>query len=219
MWSEITAIDLDRRRSKVNCQPPETSQTVKSNDGLCVIQKWKWQLELFFLFWSNSFLFLASDESPSSKPHRKRQSRLFLMFTFEMEIAERSRVHCSSSCEQVKAAMWGGGGGMDGSWWRRGTVRAALQRTRETLRAPTSYIHGTFVRDATAAPPVTCVWKHFAALLLTKTDQFVWSLQLSLAMSSVTEKTKTSADLLTPQHRAEHQRLTKKHATLINITN
>lgn len=132
MWSEITAIDLDRRRSKVNCQPPETSQTVKSNDGLCVIQKWKWQLKLFFLFWSNCFLFLASDESPSSKPHRKRQSRLFLMFTFEMEIAERSRVHCSSSCEQVKAAMWAGGGGMDGLWWRRGTERAALQRTGDT---------------------------------------------------------------------------------------
>lgn len=49
-----------------------TCQTTSITAG-CVIQKWKWQHEPFFLFWSNNLLFLASDESQSTKPHRETQ--------------------------------------------------------------------------------------------------------------------------------------------------
>lgn len=67
------------KQSKVNFQILEASKRTYQTTSItanCVIQKWKWQHEPFFLFWSNNPLFLASDESQSTKPHRETQKTI-----------------------------------------------------------------------------------------------------------------------------------------------
>lgn len=74
-------------QNKVNVQTLEQAKLQRQTTTItagCVIQKWKWQHKPFFLSWSNSLLFLASDESQDTEHHGERQRKLFLMLTFEM---------------------------------------------------------------------------------------------------------------------------------------